>query len=132
MMEDASLEKAVSAVLADPAFAKLLGEVRGESAEASGEGSGVPSLPPEIMAKLPQMMEALAPLVGGGEKTEENRPPEKKDPHGAVDAGSRKRLLSALRPYLSGRRRDAVENILRVTEMTDLLGGSDAGRNENR
>ena len=38
------------------------------------------------------------------------------------DGEKRKRLLSALRPYLSDNRRDALDQVLKVTEMTDLLG----------
>jgi hypothetical protein len=70
-----------------------------------------------MMQKLPQMMSALAPLVGG--KGEEKSSGGKKEPN---EGEKRKRLLSALRPYLSDNRREALDQVLKVTEMTDLLG----------
>ena len=69
------------------------------------------------MQKLPQMMSALAPLVGG--KGEGESSGGKKELN---EGEKRKRLLSALRPYLSDNRRDALDQVLKVTEMTDLLG----------
>jgi hypothetical protein len=56
--------------------------------------------------------------VGGGGGTGKPGGPEK----GENEADKRKKLLSALSPYLSDTRRGAVDQILKVTEMTDLLG----------
>ena len=112
------LQSAVQSILGDPAFGKLLAQVQGKSPE---EPSAVPAITPEMMAKLPQMMTALAPLVqSGGGSEDKSQDPGKE---GAADAEKRKKLLLALRPYLSEGRRDAVDGILKVTEMTDLLGG---------
>ena len=115
------LQNAVQSILRDPAFGKLLSEVQGKGED---EPPAVPAITPEMMAKLPQMMTALAPLVGSGAAGESHAKKEGGDTKIAVnDAERRKKLLMALRPYLSEGRRDALDGILKVTEMTDLLGG---------
>ena len=112
------LQTAVQSILSDPAFGKLLREVQG------GEGEQTPAIPtvtPEVMAKLPQMMSALAPLVGSAKKADSDKKEEGRT--NTADSEKRKKLLMALRPYLSDNRREAVDGILKMTEMTDLLGG---------
>lgn len=112
------LQTAVQSILSDPAFGKLLREVQG------GEGEQTPAIPtvtPEMMAKLPQMMSALAPLVGSAKKADSDKKEEGRT--NTADSEKRKKLLMALRPYLSDNRREAVDGILKMTEMTDLLGG---------
>lgn len=114
------LQNAVQSILRDPAFGKLLSEVQGKRED---EPPAVPAITPEMMAKLPQMMTALAPLVGSsaGESHAKKEGGDTKST--ANDAERRKKLLMALRPYLSEGRRDALDGIVKVTEMTDLLGG---------
>ena len=116
-MSGEELQGAVQSILSNPAFGQLLGQLQGKSGEESAQASAVPAITPEMMQKLPQMMSALAPLVGG--KGEEKSSEGKKEMN---DGEKRKRLLAALRPYLSDNRRGAVDQILKVTEMTDLLG----------
>jgi len=74
-----------------------------------------------MMAKLPDMMRALAPMVSGAASGSSDGAGGGSG-GGKNDAEKRKRLLSALKPYLSANRRDAVDGLLRVTEMTDMLG----------
>ncbi len=106
-------------------------------------GGGLSSLlqNPDIAAKLPRIMEALGPVMAemrgeGGEtaKTEEaadtsnaqvpqiaqvlsaagkNRP--------NSSSARRCALLKALEPYLSENRREAMEYIIKVTSLIDLL-----------
>ena len=115
-ISEEQLQSAVQSIASSPAFGKLLGEMQGKS---DGVPTQIPPITPEMMAKLPQMMAALAPLTGAGKGT----PP---SVHGADkaslhDAEKRKKLLAALKPYLSGNRRDAVDSIARMTELTDIL-----------
>ena len=119
-LSEDQLQNAVQSILRDPAFGKLLSEVQGMRED---EPPAVPTITPEMMAKLPQMMTALAPLVGasGGESHAKKEGGDAKNTAG--EAEKRKKLLMALRPYLSEGRRDALDGILKVTEMTDLLGG---------
>ena len=121
------LGQAVSSILADPAFGRLLSELRGEGGDAAASAApvsapAVSAVTPQMLEKLPQMMAALRPLVEGAEKGQGKEADD--------EAARRRRLLSALRPYLSDKRRGAVDNILRITEMTDLLGNLDAAKRQ--
>ena len=71
---------------------------------------------PDLMAKLPEVMAVLRPMLSeGGQK-----PPPKKD--GKADAAShRMALLYALKPYLSPKRCEAIDYIARISKMGDLM-----------
>lgn len=116
-MSAEELQGAVQSILSNPAFGQILGQLQGKGEEEQNPPA-MPAITPEMMQKLPQMMSALAPLVGGAGK-EKSSGGSAKEGH---EGEKRKRLLAALRPYLSDSRRDAVDQILKVTEMTDLLG----------
>lgn len=130
-MNPEALQNAVQSILQNPAVGRLLSEMQGKD---PAEAGSVPAVTPEMMEKLPQMMAVLAPLLRGGDTGsspgsgapapdtpgEGTKPPKES---GAGESEKRKRLLAALRPYLSENRREAVDGILKVTEMTDLLGG---------
>lgn len=116
-MSAEELQGAVQSILSNPAFGQILGQLQGKGEEEQNPPA-MPAITPEMMQKLPQMMSALAPLMGGAGK-EKSSGGSAKDGH---EGEKRKRLLAALRPYLSDGRRDAVDQILKVTEMTDLLG----------
>ncbi len=115
-ISEEQLRDAVAAIAADPSVGKLLAGLRGGE---SGNAPSTPAVTEDMMQKLPQMMEALRPLVQGGGTGADGA-------QSAADAEKRKKLLSALRPYLNEKRRGAVDQILRVTEVTDLLGGLEA------
>ncbi len=115
-ISEEQLQSAVQSIASNPAFGKLLGELQGKS---DGAPMQIPPITPDMMAKLPQMMAALGPLAGGGkEKPSAASGADKASLH---DAEKRKKLLAALKPYLSGNRRDAVDSIARMTELTDIL-----------
>lgn len=116
-MSAEELQGAVQSILSNPAFGQILGQLQGKGEEEQNPPA-MPAITPEMMQKLPQMMSVLAPLVGGAGK-EKSSGGSAKEGH---EGEKRKRLLAALRPYLSDGRRDAVDQILKVTEMTDLLG----------
>ena len=100
---------------------------------------------PDVMAKLPRIMEALAPVMEemkaeNGEKVE-NKVQEEGAPEsapasadaqnmltsllsGASQKGKsspRYALLRALMPYLSDNRKEAMEYILKVSSLIDVL-----------
>ena len=68
----------------------------------------IPALSPELMSKLPEIMSMLS----GGESS------------GKTDSrlADRKRLLQALKPFLSQSRREAVDSIVNIAGIADLLG----------
>ena len=68
---------------------------------------------PALLEQLPQMISVIKPLLA-------SMPPP--SPTGAVPAssspeGCRDNLLHALKPFLSGNRRDAVDTILRISRL---------------
>lgn len=113
-------------------------------------GGGFASLlqNPEIAAKLPRIMEALAPVMAEmkAEKSDSENATEKSDAEAATasaaagtpdaaalmsmlggigkkNEGSSRRctLLRALEPYLSDNRKEAMEYILKVSSLIDIL-----------
>lgn len=106
-------------------------------------GGGLSSLlqNPDIAAKLPKIMEALGPVMAemrgegreapAAEKSAETSGTEEQPIAQIVSAAGKKRsnsssarrcaLLKALEPYLSENRREAMEYIIKVTSLIDLL-----------
>lgn len=68
----------------------------------------IPQLSPELMSKLPSIMSMLSA--------------EKADGKNSSRLNDRKRLLQALKPFLSQGRRDAVDSIVNIAGIADLLG----------
>ncbi len=69
----------------------------------------------ELMSSLAPMLSALK-SSGGGTAT----PIGVKDPH-AREAQNRAALLCALKPYVSEGRRDAIDYIIRISQVSDIL-----------
>ena len=70
---------------------------------------------PEILAKLPQMMNLLRGMQMP------SPPPPGKNPPPKTQTDYRNDLLLALRPFLSKERRDAIDTILQVTRLGELV-----------
>jgi len=70
---------------------------------------------PDVMAKLPQVMATIAPLLGGEGKGElkTHSSPRHED--------KRTALLCALKPYLSPRRCQAIDYIIKLEKIGSLL-----------
>lgn len=91
-------------------------ETEEPKAEAPAAGIGDVLSNPDLMAKLPEVMAVLRPMLSGDEK----KAPPKKD--GKADAAShRMALLYALKPYLSPKRCEAIDYIARMSKMGDLM-----------
>ena len=107
----------------------------GVSADAMREGIGAVLNDPQMMAKLPEMMEMLRPMLGGGTNGGGMRPSradvqtEKPKPAGKGGGCHDRRvaLLRALRPYWTGRRQEAIDYILRMDQMGKLFRSGGGG-----
>lgn len=119
LMEDDSVKALISSIKdgggapehdSTPASAS-----EGEVIPAGGEGSSGFSLSPEMIAKLPQVMSALSGITGG------------KDGGTSAPKGDggrmadRKKLLLALKPFLSPRRCEAIDSIVNIAGLSDIL-----------
>ena len=112
------------------ALVKLLAGLSENGAAASGSDSGaVPTgggigdglsavlANPDLMAKLPQMMAVLGPMLGGND----TKPPSPHSGHERSQEDCRNDLLLALKPFLSPERRNAVDAILRISKLGNVL-----------
>ncbi len=105
----------LSKLLSDPDLVARIRAVAGGDAGAAEDprptdnAPDTPALDPEILKKLPGVLSAMAPLTGG------------KAPSPADDR--RSALLLALKPFLSPARCQAVDSILQISRLGDLLGG---------
>ena len=77
------------------------------SEQKATETSAMPAIPPEIMKALPTV---LSLMNGNG------KPKSKSE-------ANREALLYALKPYLSKSRADAIEKIIRLSRIGDILSG---------
>ncbi len=120
---DGDMSKMLERLMADEKFGELLNSVK-ESISASADNasektapseksvqaespiSAIPKLSPELMSKLPEIMGMLS---GSGGSTDSKM-------------ADRKRLLSALKPFLSDKRKNAVDSIVNIAGIADLFG----------
>ena len=117
------LSALISSVLQNPEITGILSSMGMNSRKASDTPEDIPpknsegsiSIPPEIMAKLPQMMSALSGISGISKKEESSPSPTGKD-------SQRSALLKALRPYLSERRRSVIDGMLGMESVAKVLG----------
>lgn len=99
--------------------------LQAEAPQTSGLAEGLGSVlsDPELMAKLPQVMAMLRPMLEGaaqvGGSTEPVAKPEATPKKSPPD--DRSALLLALKPFLSEDRKNAVDAILRISALGDVL-----------
>lgn len=132
------LSSAVMKLMSDDRFGELLSSVRsvisanaentppadtttvGSEAESAAQSapastaspiSAIPQISPEILSKLPEIMSALSAGTSGGDERK-----------GASRMADRKRLLTAMKPFLSENRRNAVDSIVNIAGIADLFG----------
>lgn len=84
-------------------------------------GNAKPSISPEMMQKLPGIIEALSPILqsgalGGGKGNGNGKEGAKTFKH--------EQLLKALKPYLNSSRCDSIDKITQITQLTNTLEGA--------
>ncbi len=97
-----------------------------QAAQTSAEGTTTQQMPPmgDIAAKLPQVMEALS---GMGIGTTAGKPSAPSST--SKDQRNRKALLSALKPYMNDRKRSAIDTMLSIDDMAEILKLMIGGKN---
>lgn len=93
----------------------------GSPSAATSDALGAMLANPELLARLPQIMAAIKPMLGslpvaehGAEKADEKADEKKEPPPPTL---CREQLLLALKPFLSRERCDAVDTILRLSKL---------------
>ncbi len=111
LMNDPKVMEKLSGIMAD---------IQTVKAPTDGEASAESSLSdvlanPELMAKLPEVISVLRPMVSGTSPSNGPRDSQKNA------ADRRLALLYALKPYLSDRRCEAIDYIARMSKMGDMM-----------
>lgn len=75
---------------------------------------------PEMLAKLPAMIEAVKPLLGNLSAPQEAETKAEQNANKS-DHDKRTALLLALKPYLGKERADAIDYIVKISGITDML-----------
>lgn len=94
------------------------------SAENVGEGISRVLSNPEMMAKLPDVMKMLAPMMQQGSSSGASVPAVAAASHGGGERdrrGCRNDLLVALKPFLSPERCRAIDMLLGLSRLGDAL-----------
>lgn len=125
----------IESLLSNPELLRTLGSLIGNfskpkaTEEAAPASAAVPSADglsallsnPEMMEKLPGMIATLAPVMSGLQSPARTET-EKNAPAHANRAGCRDQLLLSLKPFLSQKRCDAIDTMLRIAALSQVLG----------
>lgn len=85
---------------------------------------------PELMAKIPQLISLVTPMIGGllgGQKETQKEieaasaPPRLPTPKAISHTDSRAALLCAIKPYLCADRQAAVDYIIKLSRLGEIL-----------
>ena len=114
-----SLSDVLGSLMANEALmsqiAKIVNGADASPKESAPEQTTTEPLPldPQIMEKLPEVVAAIRPFLAS-----ENAP---QKPTGGGASSHRTALLCALKPYLSPRRREAIDYITRISKLGDVM-----------
>ena len=134
---DEEIREGIARDTPPPDLGALLGGLLGgggaeQSSDALRDGIGSVLSDPQMMAKLPAMIEMLRPMMGNKAETMPEKAektvlaPSAPSAEGKAQGACHDRrvaLLRALRPYLNARRQEAIDYILRMDQMGKLFRG---------
>ncbi len=125
LLSNPDLMKNLSSVLGTSGTADPAASVSASpSAENVGEGISRVLSNPEMMAKLPDVMKMLAPMMQQGSSSGASVPAVVAASHGGGERdrrGCRNDLLVALKPFLSPERCRAIDMLLGLSRLGDAL-----------
>ncbi len=101
----ADLTDTLARLLDDPEIQAAAEETDTESEAEPAVASPFGALPPDMMGKLPALMGALSPMLGKA--------------NGKID--EKTALLSALKPYMSPGRCDAIDKLITVCRFGEIF-----------
>lgn len=103
-----SSEDMLARILADPEVqAAGEDETQAQSIQTGGEGL-LGALPPDLIGKLPALMSALGPMMGGSLGN-------------GAGKDDKTALLLALKPYMSPQRCDAIDKLIMFGRLGQIL-----------
>ena len=116
-----SLSDAIEKLMANPEIISMVASALGnptvkedtdKSESEQAKTVSAPTLPPDVG----NILSALSPLLSGANKSAGGKHHE-----GSDASKNREALLYALRPYISQGRREAIDYILQLSRITELL-----------
>ena len=133
-MDTNALPDIMREIMASPRFGEIMNSIRGPEPEPQNEVS-MPTIPPDVLAKLPDIISAL---TGGNEDTEkitdklpgvmsalsgigEKKEKPKKAPPILGGDANRKALLKALRPYMNHERQNVIDRVIQFSSMAEIM-----------
>ena len=146
-MDTNALPDIMKEIMSSPRFGEILSSIRPPEPQSEPErGAEAPTIPPDVLAKLPDIISAL---TGGSEDTEKitdklpgvmsalsdmgekKEKPKKALPILGGDA-NRKALLRALRPYMNRERQTVIDRVIQFSSMAEIMatmmGSSDISK----
>lgn len=128
--ETPDLAQTVESIMSSPELAGIINELRG----GGGSGNAPPLAQGDIMARLPEVMAMLKPLIGTESPAESSAAPEptaasQKNEAPAVpavlpkkyDKSRAEKLMAALKPYLNSGRCEIIDKCVSVMQITDVM-----------
>ena len=127
-----SLSDAIEHLMANPelisSIASAIGTVKAKSEPATdgndntASDAGTPPSPSEF-PDLGKLISTLSPMLSSSAPTKVDKDQNKSDAAIAHSGGRREReaLLCALKPYVSDGRREAIDYIIRISQVSDIL-----------
>ena len=112
----AALEK----ILANPQLLSTVASALKEADATPPSESASPMPSDALSQKLPQMMAAMAPMLTKLSQSDDAQS-NKGQPPVSAPSDPRACLLCALKPYLSDSRREAIDYMIRLGKLSDLL-----------
>ena len=122
-----SLSDAIERLMANPelmsSIASAIGSVKAEpDAVAAEDTNSQPpqAPPPPQMPDLGRLVSTLSPMLSSLSANGSRQPSDQPEKH---DRGTKKReaLLCALKPYVSDGRKEAIDYIIRISQISDIL-----------
>ncbi len=101
------------------------GQLTDSRDSAEGLSQTMPTLSPDMLAKLPAVMSMLSGMgvaTQNTEKKNDSGDSAKEAEKPAVGDAQRKALLRALRPYMNDKRRNVIDSMLQLEDLTKLFG----------
>ncbi len=130
-----ALPDIINEILNGPKLAEIMQSIRpsDSSDAAQSESPSPPTIPPEVLAKLPDVISALTGGEGDTKAITDKLPQvmsslssasrakKEKKPSFISNDARRKALLRALRPYMSDRRQNIIDTVIRLESMAEIM-----------
>lgn len=121
---DSDISSMIQKIMQNPEFSNMVKELRGEmgnNAQSVDASKSTEDTTADMMAKLPDVMAMLSPIIGKSESTSSSENNNDIIPK-KYDKAKAEKLLFAIKPYLNGTRSDIIDKCVSVMQLSDVMG----------